>query len=65
MLSMREHFAGEGCVVIMQASRKRISLSMKSDPFGKPAPKQKRREEREPEGDLQAKLAMLKGKFNS
>ncbi|MEQ9221554.1 MAG: Tex family protein [Cyclobacteriaceae bacterium] len=46
--------------------RKRISLSMKSDPFGKPKPKQKaktRREDKPIEGDLQAKLAMLKGKF--
>ncbi|WP_421876993.1 Tex family protein [Marinoscillum sp.] len=52
-------------VLEVDVPRKRISLSMKSDPFGKPAPKKKRREEREPEGDLQAKLAMLKGKFNN
>ncbi|WP_258098459.1 Tex family protein [Marinoscillum pacificum] len=52
-------------VLEVDVPRKRISLSMKSDPFGQPAPKQKRRQEKEPEGDLQAKLAMLKGKFNS
>ena len=52
-------------VLEVDVPRKRISLSMKSDPFGKPAPKQKRKQEKEPEGDLQAKLAMLKGKFGS
>lgn len=59
-------------VLEVDAPRKRISLSMKSDPFGQPAPKgggqksggqRKRREEKEPEGDFQSKLAMLKGKF--
>jgi protein Tex len=52
-------------VLEVDVPRKRISLSMKSDPYGKSAPKQdrKKREEKEPEGDLQAKLAMLKGKF--
>ncbi|REE05569.1 Tex family protein [Marinoscillum furvescens] len=52
-------------VLEVDVHRKRISLSMKSDPFGKPAPKKRKREEKEPEGDLQAKLAMLKGKFGS
>ncbi len=75
-------------VLEVDVPRKRISLSMKSDPFGTPEPKQAkpkeapkgpkkfdkngkfdkkpnpaRREERLPDGDLQAKLAMLKGKF--
>jgi len=57
-------------VLEVDVPRKRISLSMKSDPFGQPAPKgggqkraRKQREEREPEGDFQTKLAMLKGKF--
>lgn len=48
--------------------QKRISLSMKSDPFGKPAKKHERKKEERKdkavEGDLQSKLAMLKGKFN-
>ncbi|WP_258105813.1 Tex family protein [Marinoscillum sp. MHG1-6] len=54
-------------VLEVDVPRKRISLSMKSDPFGKsPAPKQrKKREEPQVEGDLQAKLAMLKGKFGN
>ena len=54
----------------VDAARKRISLSMKSDPFGKPkqkGPAKKKdnqpKRSQEPEGDLQAKLAMLKGKF--
>ncbi|MFY0607009.1 MAG: RNA-binding transcriptional accessory protein [Cyclobacteriaceae bacterium] len=62
-------------VLEVDVPRKRISLSMKSDPNGRPAPRnkptnktnkpkpQKRREEKTPEGDLQAKLAALKGKF--
>ncbi len=59
-------------VLEVDVPRKRISLSMKSDPFGQPAPKskggggqRKKRQEREPEGDFQAKLAMLKGKFGN
>ncbi len=60
-------------VLEVDAPRKRISLSMKSDPFGSaPAPKkgsggggQRKRQEPEVQGDLQAKLAMLKGKFGS
>ncbi|WP_194973754.1 Tex family protein [Aquiflexum lacus] len=47
--------------------RKRIALSMKSDPFaerGKFTPKEKKKkEEPEAEGDMAAKLAMLKGRF--
>ncbi|MFT7198299.1 MAG: hypothetical protein ACI83W_002677, partial [Marinoscillum sp.] len=61
-------------VLEVDVARKRISLSMKSDPFGKSAPRaskpspkptnaKPKREEKEPDGDLQAKLAMLKGKF--
>lgn len=48
--------------------QKRISLSLKSDPMAKPKRKEKttgKREEKGPDGDLQAKLSMLKGKFNS
>jgi len=68
-------------VLEIDIPRKRISLSMKSDPFGEaPRPKrsdnrgkkqaggsgqgkQRKRPQQEPEGDLQAKLAMLKNKF--
>jgi len=47
--------------------RKRISLSMKSDPFGE-KPRQKRSEKKKPrqdfpQGDMQDKLAKLKNKF--
>ena len=67
-------------VTVMEVDlpRKRISLSMKSDPFGDDAGAKKRgpgkrtqkgggrkREENLPDGDLQSKLAMLKGKFGS
>lgn len=69
-------------VTVMEVDipRKRISLSMKSDPFASPAPREKASTERKgpaprrqfqnqqeqaPEGDLQAKLAMLKGKFKN
>ncbi|PIB35928.1 RNA-binding transcriptional accessory protein [Reichenbachiella sp. 5M10] len=54
-------------VTEINAAQKRISLSLKSDPFGKaPAKRNERKQSKavEPEGDLQAKLAMLKGKFN-
>ncbi|MBV6647321.1 MAG: RNA-binding transcriptional accessory protein [Cyclobacteriaceae bacterium] len=56
-------------VTEVDPARKRISLSMKSDPFGKTLQKSKKpRQERsrnrpDADGDLQAKLAMLKGKF--
>lgn len=57
-------------VMEVDVPRKRISFSMKSDPFGKAKPttkpkqsQSKKREEKPIEGDLQAKLAMLKGKF--
>lgn len=58
----------EVTVMEVDIPRKRIGLSMKSDPFaerGKPKPtgERKRKEEPEVEGDLAAKLAMLKGKF--
>ncbi|MGL1885242.1 MAG: RNA-binding transcriptional accessory protein [Reichenbachiella sp.] len=52
----------------INVEQKRISLSLKSDPFGKqPAKKQERKREdkKEVEGDLQSKLAMLKGKFSN
>ncbi|MEP0368069.1 MAG: Tex family protein [Cyclobacteriaceae bacterium] len=60
-------------VLEVDVPRKRISLSMKSDPFGnspkpqkkKSNPPQRKREERQVDGDLQAKLAMLKGKFGN
>lgn len=54
-------------VTEINAQQKRISLSMKSDPFGKPKKKFERKQEakQEAQGDLQSKLAMLKGKFNS
>jgi len=60
----------EVTVMEVDTARKRISLSMKKDPFKqqskeeKPKGKFKRKnEEKAPEGDLQAKLAALKGKF--
>jgi protein Tex len=62
-------------VTVMEVDipRKRISLSMKSDPFGdrpkergKPQEtKRKPEKEKETEGDLAAKLALLKNKFNN
>lgn len=58
----------EVTVMEVDIPRKRIGLSMKSDPFaerGKVKTKEGRgkRDEPEAEGDLAAKLAMLKGKF--
>ncbi|RZS96862.1 Tex family protein [Cecembia calidifontis] len=58
----------EVTVMEVDIPRKRIGLSMKSDPFaerGKPKPggEKKRREEPQAEGDLAAKLAMLKNRF--
>ena len=56
-------------VLEVDIPRKRISLSMKKDPFSSTQPekrktKEKRAEkENAPEGDLATKLAMLKGKF--
>ncbi|WP_436515205.1 Tex family protein [Ekhidna sp. To15] len=62
-------------VLEVDVPRKRISLSMKSDaPQVKKSEKKTRtkkqsefkpREEKQPDGDLQAKLAMLKGKFGN
>lgn len=54
-------------VTEINIQQKRISLSMKSDPFGKPKKKFERKQEakQEVQGDLQSKLAMLKGKFNN
>jgi protein Tex len=58
----------EVTVMEVDIPRKRIGLSMKSDPFAERAkPKQagdkKTRDESENQGDLSAKLAMLKNKF--
>ncbi|MEQ9300220.1 MAG: Tex family protein [Cyclobacteriaceae bacterium] len=59
-------------VTEVDLGRKRIALSMKSDPFGKmrvqpreQRPQQKSKEKPQAAGDLQAKLAMLKGKFGN
>jgi uncharacterized protein len=54
-------------VVDVDIERKRISLSMKSDPFGE-KPKQKRSEKQRneppaPHGDMQEKLAALRNRF--
>ncbi|WP_114751499.1 Tex family protein [Pleomorphovibrio marinus] len=57
----------EVTVVEVDIARKRIALSMKSDPFGEnPKGKGKRGNKKEEagDGDLATKLAMLKGKFN-
>ncbi|MGY6742960.1 MAG: Tex family protein [Cecembia sp.] len=58
----------EVTVMEVDIPRKRIGLSMKSDPFAergktKPTGEKKRREEPEAQGDLAAKLAMLKNRF--
>ncbi|AWW29277.1 RNA-binding transcriptional accessory protein [Echinicola strongylocentroti] len=59
----------EVTVMEVDLNRKRIGLSMKSDPFAERGKgksggaKRERKKEKEPEGDLAAKLAMLKGKF--
>lgn len=58
----------EVTVMEVDIPRKRIGLSMKSDPFAergkaKPAGEKKRREEPDAQGDLAAKLAMLKNRF--
>lgn len=56
----------EVTVMEVDIQRKRIGLSMKSDPFaerGKIKAKDKKEEPKEADGDLAAKLAMLKGKF--
>ncbi len=57
----------EVTVTEVDVARKRISLSMKGEaPKSQPKKKQGNRSKQpQPEGDLQAKLAMLKGKFNS
>ncbi|SHO60747.1 uncharacterized protein A8938_1000 [Algoriphagus zhangzhouensis] len=57
-------------VMEVDVARKRIGLSMKSDPFaerGKKADKPNRNSQRreEPQGTMAEKLAMLKGKFGS
>lgn len=56
-------------VLEVDIPRKRISLSMKSDPFGKKpekksAQKSNQNKRNEEEGDLQLKLSKLKGMFN-
>lgn len=53
-------------VTEINAPQKRISLSMKADPFKEQQKKKgpgKKKEEPSAEGDLQSKLAMLQGKF--
>lgn len=54
-------------VLEVDIARKRISLSMKGNTERKPPESKKSKKEGEPsiEGDLQMKLAMLKGKFNN
>jgi uncharacterized protein len=59
----------EVTVMEVDIPRKRIGLSMKSDPFaergkspGKPAPSKVQKEDK-PKGSMADKLAMLKGKF--
>jgi uncharacterized protein len=60
----------EVTVMEVDANRKRISLSLKKDPFGKNTEGKhkgklgKKKEQNSAEGDLQAKLAALKGKFS-
>ncbi len=57
-------------VMEVDVNRKRIGLSMKKDPFGKNPPKKeqkprsKQADKSSTEGDLQHKLAQLKGMFN-
>ncbi|MDX1627875.1 MAG: Tex family protein, partial [Fulvivirga sp.] len=55
-------------VLEVDLNRKRIGLSMKSDPFGKKpikkSNKNQKREQKKPEGDMQSKLKELKGLFN-
>ena len=56
----------EATVLEVDIARKRISLSLKSDPFAANKPvkaKSKPKKEETNEGDLAAKLALLKGKF--
>lgn len=57
-------------VMEVDIARKRIALSMKSDPFAakgtftpKEKPEEKKKNEGEVEGDLAAKLVLLKGRF--
>lgn len=54
-------------VVEVDVARKRIGLSMKSDPFAEAAPAGKggprRKKEKEPEASMEEKLAMLVSKF--
>lgn len=53
-------------VTEVDLERKRIALSMKKDPFGKPTPKPaESKAPTLPQGDLQAKLSQLKGKFGN
>ncbi len=56
----------QATVLEVDVARKRISLSLKSDPFAVSKPgkaKGKPKKEEASEGDLAAKLALLKGKF--
>ncbi|MEQ6122561.1 Tex family protein [Reichenbachiella sp. MALMAid0571] len=54
-------------VTDINIEQKRISLSLKADPFGKTPRKsfeKPKKKEKLPDGDFQSKLGMLKGKFN-
>ena len=68
VVSVQQHV--QVTVMEVDIARKRISLSMKSDPFGKiPVKKTEsasgRKIEQNIEGDLQSKLNMLQGKFRN
>lgn len=53
----------EVTVLEVDLQRKRIALSMKTNPFEAPAAKHKPKREEEPQGTFADKMAMLKGKF--
>ena len=56
----------EATVMEVDIARKRISLSLKSDPFGKrPNPKPRAKKESNSGNDFQDKLSQLKGKFGN
>ncbi|MFP4293108.1 MAG: Tex family protein [Cyclobacteriaceae bacterium] len=65
---VKVHQKVEVTVMEVDVARKRIGLSMKSDPFAPPKKSGgggsgRKKQPKEEEGDLQAKLAMLKNKF--
>lgn len=62
VVSVQQHV--QVTVMEVDINRKRISLSMKGDPFGKQLPKrEERKREQASDGDMQSKLNLLKGKF--